>query len=159
MSDDHDDAASHISLQLLIPIESGTLVFCAKTGAASLLSGRDHQLLADALCRLPYTFDSSILPEPMLAELIRGGILVPEDHDEVMDIRKGYLDAKENSPLVMTITTTMDCNLGCYYCYEDRSTDRLEQVDVFRLVKHVRGTSSRVSLLRSILIGMVASHS
>ena len=32
--------------------------------------------------------------------------------------------------MVITLTTTQDCNLGCYYCYEERSTARLENRDL-----------------------------
>lgn len=121
-----------------IPVEAGTLVFCSKTGGVSLLTGRDQLVLGDLLCGVPRSFDSTLLIETLLAELSRNGILVPEGHDELADIRSSYLNAKENAPLVMTITTTMDCNLGCYYCYEERSTDRLEVADISRLLKHVR---------------------
>ena len=40
----------------------------------------------------------------------------------------------------LTITTTVDCNLGCYYCYEDRSTDALsrEEGDVDAIVAMAR---------------------
>jgi uncharacterized protein len=36
----------------------------------------------------------------------------------------------------LTITTTMDCNLGCYYCYEDRSDAQLRQRDIAAIVSH-----------------------
>lgn len=36
--------------------------------------------------------------------------------------------------MALTLTTTLDCNLGCYYCYEDRSADRLAFTDIQTIV-------------------------
>jgi uncharacterized protein len=39
--------------------------------------------------------------------------------------------------MVVTLTTTMNCNLGCYYCYESRSGDRLTGSDVLGIITWV----------------------
>src|SRR5262249_25544324 len=47
------------------------------------------------------------------------------------------------APVALVVTTTMDCNLGCYYCYESRSTDALEVSDVDQLVAIARDRLGR----------------
>jgi uncharacterized protein len=37
----------------------------------------------------------------------------------------------------------MDCNLGCYYCYEDRTADRLELKDVASILALVKDKLER----------------
>ena len=36
--------------------------------------------------------------------------------------------------MVLTLTTTQDCNLGCYYCYETRSNDSLQSEHLAEIV-------------------------
>jgi uncharacterized protein len=72
---------------------------------------------------------------PLDQQLPAGGFVVADDQDEVATIRERYWQARRASPLVLTLTTTLDCNLGCYYCYESRSSDRLEVRDVGRVVE------------------------
>ncbi len=36
--------------------------------------------------------------------------------------------------MVLTLTTTQDCNLGCYYCYETRSNDSLQSGHLAEIV-------------------------
>ena len=45
--------------------------------------------------------------------------------DEVEPVRDRYWTARGRAPVVLVVTTTMDCNLGCYYCYESRSGDAI----------------------------------
>jgi uncharacterized protein len=47
-------------------------------------------------------------------ELLRGRFLIPNEEDEFSHLK-----------VLVTITTTMDCNLDCYYCFEDKSKIRL----------------------------------
>ena len=54
-------------------------------------------------------------------------------------IRDRFRIAKATTPIVLTLTTTMDCNLGCYYCYEERSSDRLAVSEVHQVVELARG--------------------
>jgi uncharacterized protein len=59
---------------------------------------------------------------PMVADhfedMLKGRFFVPVDEDELSFLQTRYEYCRKNSPFFITITTTMDCNLGCYYCYE-----------------------------------------
>jgi uncharacterized protein len=70
------------------------------------------------------------LPPDVYGQLSGGGFIVPGEMDELLQIRERFRRARSDTPMALTITTTMDCNLGCYYCYEERSGDRLELRDV-----------------------------
>ncbi len=58
-----------------------------------------------------------------------------ESSDEVAEIRERFWRARGEAPVVITVTTTMDCNLACYYCYEERSASRLKTDEIEKLVK------------------------
>jgi uncharacterized protein len=66
------------------------------------------------------------------------GFVVDDGFDELADIRRTYVRARSDSPVVITVTTTLDCNLGCYYCYESRSDDKLSFVDIPALLEQVQ---------------------
>ncbi len=58
--------------------------------------------------------------------------------DELAAIRERYWLARGRTPMVLTLTTTQDCNLGCYYCYESRSGAALNARDIPAIVNWVR---------------------
>jgi uncharacterized protein len=104
------------------------------------LDGNDGVELAKSLCGdYGYVdFDSEMFPAQLLEQLISGGFLLVGGVDELLQVRKTYWDAREATPLVITITTTMDCNLGCYYCYESRTKEKIASTNIDRLVASVR---------------------
>lgn len=55
-----------------------------------------------------------------LEELIEAQFIVRAEHDEIAALRKRFVSNKTDDPLLVTVVTTMDCNLGCYYCYEEK---------------------------------------
>lgn len=126
-----------------------TILYNARTGSVLSLCGADAEGLADDLCR----FETPIMPGDVNAatlDLLRArGFVVERAIDELALISSAYWAARTETPMVVTITTTMDCNLGCYYCYESRSDERLDRADVAALVALVRQrleASSRKSL-------------
>jgi uncharacterized protein len=98
----------------------------------------DH---AEALSALLIDPGSTFFPEEfsreLLQQLSRGGHIIADGLDELVEIRERYWRARGETPMVITITTTMNCNLGCYYCYEERSPDRLDAHDLDALLKLV----------------------
>jgi len=70
--------------------------------------------------------DTESLPDALLADLLAGGFVVSAGCDELQAVRARFWEARRETPLALTLTTTLDCNLGCYYCYEDRSETHLE---------------------------------
>lgn len=115
-------------------------IYNARTGALLRLDGNDGVELAKSLCGdYGYIdFNSEMFPADLLEQLISGGFLFLGEVDELLQIRKTYWDARGATPLVITITTTMDCNLGCYYCYESRTKEKIASTNIDSLVTSVR---------------------
>lgn len=71
--------------------------------------------------------------------LIANGFLVPIEVDELVVALDKYDRGRSNLEVMsLTIATTMECNMGCYYCFEDRtSTAKLNGQDVNAIVQFV----------------------
>jgi uncharacterized protein len=122
-----------------VPTHEGPLLYNAASGAVLALAGADGKELAMLLSGMPERWTAfapgmDAIPRHVLRDLIHGRFLVGIKTDEVTEVRKRYWAARRETPVVLTITTTMDCNLGCYYCYEKRSPDALSLVDVDTIV-------------------------
>ena len=113
-------------------------LFNAKTGSLLLVDGLHSKTLSDSLLDPQSGFEADEFSSEMFHKLWRGGFLVSQDIDERSEVRERYWRARGETPVVITITTTMDCNLGCYYCYEERSGNRLEASDVGAIVDLAR---------------------
>lgn len=50
--------------------------------------------------------------------LIECGIFVADHIDERAGLKKRYEKNRSNAPLFVTMTTTLNCNMRCYYCYQ-----------------------------------------
>lgn len=121
-----------------VPVEGGALLYNASSGSVLRFGGRDGVQVAAALSGPVARFSAGVLPDAVIADLQAGAFLVNEGIDEVSEIRRRFQRARAETPMVLTITTTMDCNLGCYYCYEERSTKRLGQSDLRAISKLAR---------------------
>jgi uncharacterized protein len=119
-----------------VPVEGGALLYSAKSGAVLRLDGDDALELARDLSGGRSEVFPEDLPAPLDEQLRAGDFIIPPDQDEVATIRARYWQARRDSPIVLTLTTTQDCNLGCYYCYEARTGERLEVGDVAAVVAH-----------------------
>lgn len=72
----------------------------------------------------PPRFEFDELPlslREVFPEFLRGRFFVPADEDELEFLRRRNEFTRKNDPFLVTITTTLDCNFDCYYCYEDKS--------------------------------------
>jgi uncharacterized protein len=121
-----------------VPIGDDSVLYNAVTGASVRLAGGDARELARILCGPPQKVATKTIPKALLATLRRGGFLVEGAFDELATIRERYWRARGRTPMVLTLTTTQDCNLGCYYCYEERSSDALAESDVPAVVGWTR---------------------
>jgi uncharacterized protein len=121
------------------PTGSSLLLYNSASGAVLSLQGPDAASLANQLGGIPRSIVTDALDSSLLERLTDGGFVVEHDVDEVANIRERFRDAVDTTPAVLTLTTTMDCNLGCYYCYEERSPDRLESKQVTQVVELARG--------------------
>jgi len=101
------------------------------TRAIHNLKQSDAARVASKLTTELQVIQSEVLDPELYAQLRDGGFLIEIAADEVAAIRERFRVARRETPIVLTVTTTLDCNLGCYYCYEERSQNRLsiEHVD------------------------------
>ena len=109
-------------------------VYNARTGALLKLHGGDGLRLAENICGGSSQLDVDLFPLPLLEQLMSGGFLVVDKASEHAEIRAVYWRAREQTPMVLTITTTMDCNLGCYYCYESRTKEAIAFTDLSKII-------------------------
>ena len=114
------------------------MLYNAFTGASVRVAGTDARDLAQLLCGPPRNISAATIPRTLSATLRRGGFLVEQTFDELGAIRQRYKEARGRTPMVLTLTTTQDCNLGCYYCYEERSRDALDESNVAEVVGWTR---------------------
>lgn len=122
-----------------VPVDSGYLLYNSATGSVLGLSGPDAGRLAAKLGGNPRIVQTHELDSSLVEQLRDGGFLLEALTDEVAAIRERFRKAIAETPIVLTLTTTMDCNLGCYYCYEERSGDRLEINKVEQVVDLAHG--------------------
>lgn len=108
-----------------------------------MLTGPDASALARVLSAAPADFPAGGLDAGLLNQLVGAGFLVPAGKDELAEVRYRFWRARDLTPAVLTVTTTMDCNLGCYYCYEERSKDRLVAQDINGIIDLARGCLRR----------------
>lgn|GEM_PF-1276893 len=88
----------------------------------------------------PPRFEAADLPgevREVFDELLRGRFFVPADEDELELLRSRDARARANDPFLITITTTLDCNFDCYYCYEDKSPVYLSRELCDRIVDFI----------------------
>ena len=121
-----------------VPIGQDSVLYNACSGASVRVAGRDACNLARLLCGPPRSISAGAIPRVLFVTLRRGGFLVEQTFDELGAIRERYWSARGRTPMVLTLTTTQDCNLGCYYCYEARSRDALAESDVPTVVGWTR---------------------
>lgn len=122
----------------MLPMADGALLYSAKSGAVLQLSGRDGKSLGKRVSGIPRRISGRNIPSAVLHQLISGGFVVTAESDELKEIRDRFLHARSSAPIVITITTTLDCNLGCYYCYEERSGEALDLADLDNLLLFIR---------------------
>ena len=95
--------------------ENSWLLFNARTGSMMDLTGPDSHALAQSLTGQDH--EDEIAVDSRSLELLTAQEFVLEDFfDELAAIQRMHWEARRNAPVVVTITTTLDCNLGCFYC-------------------------------------------
>ena len=113
-----------------LPLLDGYVLFNARTGGVLRLQGPDSEEVSALLSGVPRQIPADAFDEALTARLRRNGFLVDLSFDEVGAVRERYWEARRDATVVLLLTTTMDCNLGCYYCYETRSEDALRVTNV-----------------------------
>jgi uncharacterized protein len=123
-----------------IPVKGGSLLYNSKTGGTIFLDDPEVLDFLPYLTTDKLLFDEENLSPSLISLFLKNGFLVEEDRSELQEIRETYWKARGETPVAYTITTTMDCNLGCYYCYENRSKHQLESGDIDLIIGHIAKT-------------------
>lgn len=64
----------------------------------------------------------------LFKDLYRNGFVVDDDVDEFNLLKRRHDTAKHSRhQLDITISPTLDCNFGCFYCYQGRTKERMSQ--------------------------------
>ena len=121
-----------------IPLPDAELVYSSYSGAVISLAGEDAPAIAQALSGGVRPVSLRDFPESLVEQLHEGGFVTPDPGEQLKIIQSRFRAARSGYPVVLTLTTTMDCNLGCYYCYEERSSDRLDKVDLPAVLTYAR---------------------
>ena len=128
--------------------DDGWLLFNARTGNLADLKGPNASRLVRNLIG-EVDGEDIALGAGSIQSLIEKEFVLEDDFDELAAIRAVYWRARNFAPVVVTLTTTLDCNLGCFYCYEERSHDELKTHDLSAILAKIQGLldgSSRKSL-------------
>ena len=118
-----------------VNVGASSLLYNTASGALVRLDGKDGFYLARMLTHHNRARWVLEIPLKVRETLVDAGFLVPVDLDEIAEVRRRYWEARTGTPMVLTITTTQDCNLGCFYCYEERYDDYLASGDIADLVR------------------------
>jgi uncharacterized protein len=120
--------ASHYNYYF--PYHQGILVFNGASRALSLIAMPAFGKLGPALTS-ERPFDPSEYGDyqlrNILEELRKGRFIIEADRNEVDSLRNRSQVLKQVEPLFLTIATTMDCNLGCYYCFEEKYASYMDK--------------------------------
>ena len=112
-------------------------LYNALTGSTWVLEGDDAAALAERLMQPGGSWRAGDWPPEVFSRLLEGGFLVAPDADEHGEVQRRFHAARREAPVVVTVTTTLDCNLACYYCFEERSEQRLDSSDAAAIVRWV----------------------
>jgi uncharacterized protein len=120
--------------------DAGLVLYNSKTGATVNFNGEHSIELTNLLTGDKTYFESSDFDATTLQSFIKNGFIVEDHRDELLEIRELYWKSRGATPIVLTMTTTMDCNLGCYYCYESRTKEKLQYSDLDAIVESLDKT-------------------
>lgn len=94
----------------------------------------------------PKSFGLDELPDclrTLWASLFDAGVFIAHDADERMELQRQFLLGRERGPLIVTVTSTLNCNMRCYYCYQ--KDDALEEMSTEVCDDVIAWTKRRIS--------------
>lgn len=139
LTDAHVGATMRLKVSrytVTMPTGHVTYLFNTFSGATIALASAERLAIEAILADIASLGESADHPQTVRL-LCENGFLVPADTDEISNaIEKYDLGRNNDNAVSLTIATTMECNMGCYYCFEDRtSSERLEGTDIGAIVQ------------------------
>lgn len=130
------------------PNSSQILAYNSRTGALALM---DNDKYSD-FKQFMLTHDIHNLDDQFKKDLVFGGFLLDQNVDELELIKMNLMqDRYSTKHLGLTIATTINCNLGCTYCYEKENKNAYKMSDevhqaIINMVKARATTLSSLSV-------------
>ncbi|WP_019909302.1 radical SAM/SPASM domain-containing protein [Paenibacillus sp. HW567] len=128
--------ASNYNFFYDFPEEGKTLAYNSRTAALALMEKDKY----DSYQKFQNENDITYLDAELIKQLKLGGFILDRDLSEI-DIMKSRLLRNRYSTrqLGLTIATTLNCNLGCIYCYEKdfRNNKKMSQEVLDKIVELV----------------------
>jgi len=122
-------------------VESGTENYLLNTfsGAAIRLQEKELKSLTQVLDIIEEAGDVPSHQRMIADFLLAHGFVVPSQVNELERALDKYDQGRSDvSTLSLLITSTMKCNMGCFYCYQDRSNQNsLKPYDIDAIIRFV----------------------
>jgi len=101
--------------------ENEGVFFNAKTGSFRYMDRPQFDTIRSSLEFLPFEENYKKLPENVQAWLVKEGYIVSSITNERLGILEKEVEFRKTSKtLALTILPTLECNLRCSYCYQDK---------------------------------------
>ena len=119
-----------------IPEGDRVIYFNGISNEVFSLSQQEHEKM-QSLLKEPDEFERKY--PSVFARFLNWGFIVPENKDEVKYLllrNKEAVFSDKNYMLV--INPTLECNFGCWYCYEEHPQGRMSGEVMERILKHIK---------------------
>lgn len=117
---------------MFVDLEGGkTMCYNSFSNSFLILEKSKHDMLLE---KQPYEIE---IIDPILYKLlVDNEFIVDDDVDELAIVEFRRISKKLDSTLYnVVVNTTLDCNLNCWYCYENKHENSVLNGDVIELVK------------------------
>ena len=119
----------------------GLLMFNGASGSILLLTPQAFQSIQNVF-ETGERFSQDELVSPLaktvVQQLLHGRFIIDVSLDEVEELRTLSKLFDQDKTLSITIAPTMDCNLGCYYCFEEKYASYLEEENACLLTEYLK---------------------
>lgn len=131
---------------VLVEHAGQTLVYNGVSGALLRLNPGEYERVLTVIGQQDLA-DVGTLAS-LLADLVRAGMLVPDEFDELDRLRRRYRASQRSTDeLGLTVVTSLGCNFDCPYCFEDKKPSVLGPDVATAIASYVR---RRMSNLRRL---------
>ncbi|MEK3901640.1 radical SAM/SPASM domain-containing protein [Paenibacillus sp. FSL R7-0179] len=138
--------ASNYNFFYDFPQEEKTLAYNSRTAALALMEKEKY----NSYIKFKKDNDINFLDEEFINQLKLGGFILENNLNE-MDIMKSRLlqNRYSTKQLGLTIATTLNCNLGCIYCYEKdfKNNKKMSQEVIDKIIEIVKAQAKGLDVL------------